>query len=99
MVLGVWSRKGTLYGEGISVVGTGDLAEQLQGAIARLPSFATFAAFPRVEAPPAVVAPPPLEQHISEGSFFLDDHSVICQLTNGQAVPVQINVEVNFRLY
>ena len=34
MVLGTWSRKDTLYGdEGYSVVGNGDLAEQLKAAI------------------------------------------------------------------
>ena len=37
MVLGTWSRKDTLYGEGYSVTSNGDLAEQLQGAIRRLP--------------------------------------------------------------
>ena len=35
MVLGTWSRKDTLYGgEGYSVIGNGDLAEQLRAAIA-----------------------------------------------------------------
>ena len=40
MVLGDLDRKDTLYGEGYSVTGNGDLAEQLQGAIRRLPEFA-----------------------------------------------------------
>lgn len=38
MVLGTLSRKDTLYAEGFSVVGTGDLAGQLREAIARLPA-------------------------------------------------------------
>jgi N12 class adenine-specific DNA methylase len=38
MILGTWSRKDTLYGgEGFSVVGNGDLANQLRQAIERLP--------------------------------------------------------------
>ena len=38
MVLGEFSRKDTLYGgEGFSIVGNGDLAEQLRQAINRLP--------------------------------------------------------------
>jgi N12 class adenine-specific DNA methylase len=40
MVLGTWSRKDTLYGEGYSVTGNGDLAQQLGDAIRRLPEFA-----------------------------------------------------------
>ena len=34
MVLGSWSRKDTLYGEGYSVTSTGDLAQQLRAAVA-----------------------------------------------------------------
>ena len=44
MVLGDWTRKDTLYGgEGYSVIGNGDLAEQLKQAIDRLPEFAPLA--------------------------------------------------------
>ena len=40
MVLGRWSRKDTLYGgEGYSVLGQGDLAEQLRLCVGRLPRF------------------------------------------------------------
>ncbi len=46
MVLGTWSRKDTLYGEGYSVIGNGDLAEQLKDAIRRLPEFAPLQASP-----------------------------------------------------
>ena len=47
MVLGTWSRKDTLYGgEGYSVIGNGDLAEQLKAAIHRLPEFAPLQASP-----------------------------------------------------
>src|SRR4029077_12309767 len=37
MVLGNWSRKDTLYGEGYSLLGNGDLTHQLIEAIHRLP--------------------------------------------------------------
>ncbi len=39
MVLGTWSRQDTLYGEGYSVKGHGNLAQQLAAAIRRLPEF------------------------------------------------------------
>ncbi len=32
--------------------------------------------------------PPPLERHIGEGSFFVSGDGAICQMTDGQAVPV-----------
>ena len=44
MVLGHWSRKDTLYGEGYSVLSNGDLAGQLRQAIDRLPEFAPIQA-------------------------------------------------------
>src|SRR5439155_4747392 len=48
MVLGTWSRKDTLYGgeSGYSIIGSGDLAEQLQGAIRHLPEFTPSQASP-----------------------------------------------------
>ena len=47
MVLGTWTRKDTLYGgEGYSVLGNGDLAQQLKAAIQRLPEFAPLQASP-----------------------------------------------------
>lgn len=87
MVLGTWTRKDTLYGEGYSVAGNGDLAEQLQAAIQRLPEFAPLQSAPIQEAAPAF-KPPPLERHITEGSFFLNDDRVICQCIEGETVPV-----------
>ncbi|HYV38016.1 MAG TPA: hypothetical protein VE988_20185, partial [Gemmataceae bacterium] len=85
MVLGTWNRKDTLYGEGYSVTSNGDLAKQLRDAINRLPRFATVKAA-AVEETPAFVLPPPL--HLSEGSFFVNDHRVICQIIDGQSIPV-----------
>lgn len=87
MVLGTWTSKDSLYGEGYSVVSNGDLAEQLRMAVDRLPRFEPT----RVEAqqatpPPAFVRPPP-EKHISEGSFFVHEGR-IHQMTDGQAQPV-----------
>src|SRR5712671_3798541 len=49
MVLGTWSRKDTLYGEGFSVLGNGDLAGQLKAAISRLPEFAPLKVSPDEE--------------------------------------------------
>ncbi len=99
MILGKLNRKDTLYGEGYSVTGNGNLAEQLREAISRLPETnpgirgdqtAISTENPqktdlnRIQTP---FTPPPLP-HISEGSFFVGDDRVIRQLVDGQAVPV-----------
>ena len=84
-----WSRKDTLYGEGYSVVGNGDLAEQLPGgdpAVAGIRPVASIRAQARGPRP-AFTPPPPLK-HIAEGSFFVADDRTICQIVAGQAVPV-----------
>jgi N12 class adenine-specific DNA methylase len=89
MVLGTWTRKDTLYGgEGYSVLGTGDLAEQLREAVGRLPEYTPLQPSQDQELPAQVFAPPPPERHISEGSFFVADDQTICQSLGGQAVPV-----------
>ena len=89
MVLGNWSRKDTLYGgEGYSVKSNGDLAEQLQAAIRRLPESSPLAVSSVEDQPAAPFTPPPLERHISEGSFFVSDDGTICQMESGQAQPV-----------
>lgn len=88
MVLGTWSRTDTLYGEGYSVDGTGELAGQLHDAIERLPEFAPVPASPNLtRASPALARPPP-ERHVTEGSFFIDGNRVVCQILDGQALPV-----------
>jgi N12 class adenine-specific DNA methylase/predicted RNA methylase len=90
-VLGSWSRKDRLYGgeQGFSVTFSGDLEAALRAAIARLPELATRTA----EAQPAkqreVFVPPPVERHITEGSFFIgDDRSTIFQIVEGRPEPV-----------
>jgi N12 class adenine-specific DNA methylase len=89
MVLGDWTRKDTLYGnEGYSVLASGDLVEQLRDAIYRLPEYAPFQASPVYDQRAALLPLPPLERHISEGSFFVADDRTICQSLDGQAVPV-----------
>jgi N12 class adenine-specific DNA methylase/tRNA G46 methylase TrmB len=88
MVLGTWSRKDTLYGEGYSVTGTGNLAEQLQEAVSRLPRFATNQATTVQERAEPSFTPPPLLPHIAEGSFFVAEDDTICQVIDGQSVPV-----------
>ena len=37
---------------------------------------------------PPPFTPPPLERHITEGSFFIDDHRAIRQIVDGKAEPV-----------
>lgn len=89
MVLGTLSRKDTLYADGYSVVSTGDLAEQLAGAIRRLPELPPRAsvADDRPAAARPFVAPPP-ERHVTEGSLFVGDDRRVYQIEGGQAEPV-----------
>jgi N12 class adenine-specific DNA methylase len=93
-VLGTWSRKDTLYGEGYSVTGNGDLSKQLKQAIDQLPAHVTPDDIRQVtqteaERPnPPPFTLPPLEHHITEGSFLIDDHRVIRQIIDGKAEPV-----------
>jgi N12 class adenine-specific DNA methylase len=65
MVLGTWSRKDTLYGEGFSVTGNGDLTEQLRQAVRRLPEYAPL----HVSSPAASepLSHRPVPQSFSEG--------------------------------
>ena len=88
MVLGSWTRKDTLYGEGYSVTANGDLAGQLKEAIHRLPEFAPLTATSAEEPPTAAFTPPPVERHITEGSLFVGSDRVIYQSQDGQGVPV-----------
>jgi hypothetical protein len=88
MVLGTWSRKDTLYGEGYSLLSNGDLTAQLKSAIHRLPKFALLQLSTPEEPPAPAFTPPPPEKHITEGSFFVADDRTICQLAGGQAQPV-----------
>ncbi len=88
MVLGSWSRKDTLYGEGYSLIGNGELADQLKQAIDRLPEFAPIQPSEAQEQPAPAFIPPPPERHISEGSFFVGDDRVIYQTEGGQGTPV-----------
>jgi N12 class adenine-specific DNA methylase len=85
-VLGSYSNKDSLYPGGYSVIGSGDLREQLNQAILRLPELPARSARPSLLASPAFVLPP-LEQHVSEGSFFVHDKR-IHQIVDGQSVPV-----------
>jgi hypothetical protein len=44
MVLGTWTSKDTLYGEGYSILSNGDLTEQLKATIRHLPEYAPLQA-------------------------------------------------------
>jgi N12 class adenine-specific DNA methylase len=93
-ILGRIVSKDTLYGEGYSVESNGNLTKQLKVAIGQLPAYATAERIQQVtqteaERPnPPPFAPPPPERHITEGSFFIDDHRVIRQIVDGKAEPV-----------
>jgi hypothetical protein len=88
MVLGQWSRQDTLYGaEGYSVTGSGDLAEQLRGAIEQ-PQFSPMPATLGLKPPAPAFTPPPPLPHIAEGSFIVGDDRAIRQIIDGEAVPV-----------
>ena len=88
MVLGTWSRKDTLYGEGYSVSGNGDIAGLLKAAVQRLPQFAPLPASTVQQQQTSRFAAPPPERYISEGSFVLNADRTICQVVEGQSVPV-----------
>ena len=83
MVLGTWSRKDRLYDAGYSVIGNGDLAEQLRDAI-RPPARGRRPRRPHpspAEQPAAAVhAPAAADRHITEGSFFVGDDRIIRQI-------------------
>ena len=87
---GTWSRKDRLYGgeEGYSVEATGELSEQLREAIKRLPELAPREPSRRVEQEAKPFTPPPLETHITEGSFFVGEDRTIYQMVDGQAEAV-----------
>jgi N12 class adenine-specific DNA methylase len=90
-VLGRYSRKDRLYAAGYGVESTGDLAPQLATAIRVLPESAAAPATAgkgRGGEPIPVFVPPPLERHVTEGSFFVGDDQVIRQLEEGRPVPV-----------
>jgi hypothetical protein len=88
MVLGAWSRKDTLYGEGYSLIGNGNLVGQLKQAIDRLPEFAPIQLSQADAKPVPAFTPPPPQRHIAEGSFFVGDDKAIYQIEGGQGVPV-----------
>ena len=88
MVLGTWTGKDTLYGEGYSVLGNGDLDKQLWEAIDRLPQFALLTPSETPDQPAPSFTPPPPERHIAEGSFFVGNDRIIYQSEGGQGTPV-----------
>jgi SAM-dependent methyltransferase len=99
MVLGKYSRRDTLYRDGYSVTGSGDLAGQLREAISHLPESEVKNRNPETtpltlirpqhrdsESSPAFV-PPPLA-HVTEGSFFVAPDRAIRQIEDGKPIPV-----------
>lgn len=92
MILGRCTAGDSLYGreDGLDVEATGNLAEQLQDALERLPKFEQALPPTRLEQTPATAfsRPPPSEPTLTEGSFFVDDDHTIRQIVDGQNVPV-----------
>ena len=89
MVLGDWSRQDRLYGaeSAYSLKANGDLDAQLAAAIAHLPERVYSAR--RHTPPEAERAPlPPLERHVTEGSFFVAEDLRLMQVQHGEAIPV-----------
>jgi SAM-dependent methyltransferase len=90
MVLGTWSRHDRLYAaEGYPLRATGDLASQLAAALQRLPQ-SVYTAYPTAPAHPTSPPPalPPLEPHLTEGSFFVTASKALMQIQQGAAVSV-----------
>lgn len=89
MVLGTWSTQDTLYGgEGISVLGTGNLQSDLERAVQQLPRFEPLAVAAKSPESAPTFVPPPAERHVSEGSFFLSPQKIVHQVEGGQGIPV-----------
>jgi len=88
MVLGDWSRKDTLYGEGLSVISREPLADALQRAVSRLPTFSADSVSHETADPAPAFVPPPPERHMNEGSFFVGSDRAMYQVEGGQGVPV-----------
>lgn len=90
MVLGTWGRKNRLYGGegGYSVASIGVLDEQLRLAVSRLPEMAPREADARAEVEAPRFMPPPLERHVTEGSFFVGDDRTVFQIVDGSAQAV-----------
>jgi hypothetical protein len=90
MVLGTWSRQDRLYGGTYSLESNGNLADQLQQAIQRLPEGIYSAQLSAVDDIGVVDMPLPLlERHVTEGSFFVADDKTIMQVQHGQGLPVK----------
>jgi N12 class adenine-specific DNA methylase len=89
MVLGSWSRKDSLYGEGFSVQANGELSQQLRQAVERLPRAEPVpASHPQEAAPAEPFTPPPAQPHLDEGSFFIAPDRRIHQVVGGVGQPV-----------
>jgi SAM-dependent methyltransferase len=96
MVLGAFSRQDRLYASesGYSLISHGDLAVQLHDAVDRLPEGVFTCAkqsgrSAAAEKPQTSPAPlPPLEPHITEGSFFIGEDKTILQVQQGEGAPV-----------
>ena len=70
------------------MIGQGDLHGQLRAAIERLPEGVYSAEARGRNHRPTPCHSPPLERHITEGSFFVGDDQTLLQVQHGEALPV-----------
>ena len=88
MVLGAWSTKDSLYGNGYSLKSNGNLATQLEAAIERLPKGVPQVSHSLDTETTQPIAPSSPEKHVSEGSFFVGPYHHIFQVVDGKAEQV-----------
>ena len=88
MILGTFSRKDTLYGNGYSIDSHRDLATGLREAVARLPELPPLERIARAAPSPAFVPPPPPTGPAGEGSLFVGSDRRIFERVDGGSVPV-----------
>ena len=89
MVLGRWSRKDTLYGDGLSVVPNGILTEQLHAAVERLPQLPhRESVIPQSALSVRSFVTPPEEPHVTEGSFVILPDRQIGRVVERRVEPV-----------
>lgn len=87
MILGTFSRKDTLYGDGYSIDSRRDLATGLREAVDRLPELPPLEHIDRAAPPAPAFVPPQSEGPKAEGSLFVGSDRRIYERVEGGSVP------------